>query len=292
MGMMAGDLRRAVPIPVRRVHPETPTDASPHPAPPRFVVELENCIRQVEAGGVDTATVREFQSRRRHDKAVREIFGAIPGFDEKLELAAFVWMKANPSDSILPADIAIALTYLSRYKDKIFFSASAIPCLEILAAGDEAALSEFCAIINSCPDLDLYSVYRDVGRQRKIYVAYEATPIERLLEEFNTQGIMGSFEAFLLDDTDQSKSSKGGVGLIRRERQRQVRAEGRIELAMFRKLQTRLHFEGRPEILELLGRSSTYASSLAGFVSTYIDGYEMETHDLVTRIGAMLVHAR
>jgi hypothetical protein len=291
-GSNLSDLPGIVPIPARVVQTQATIDNPSLPTLPKFVAELEKCLRQVEAGGVHAATVREFRSRRHHDKAAKDIFDGMPGVDEKHELAAFVWMKANPEGAVVPDDFAIALKYLSRFKDKIFFSAPAIPWLEVLAAGDEAALDEFCAIINSCPDLDIYSVYQAVGRKRKIYVTYEATPIEQLLEEFNVQCVMGSFEAFFLEGTGPAKNNKGGVGFIRPERHRQLRAEGWIDVTMFRRLQARLHFESRPEILEVFARPSSYASIFAGFVSAYVDGYEMETHDLMIRLGAVLVRGR
>jgi hypothetical protein len=286
-GKIAGSISVSAPLPMRLIWSESPSDGTA-PPPPRFVVELERCFQKVQAG-LPVETLTEFRARRHHDKGVKIVFDALPRFDEPLELALFVWMKANPSEVVAPHNLSAGLTYISRFRDKMFFSAPAIPRLEVLAAIDQGALHQFCSIMNACPDLDVDAIYRAVGRQKKVYSTYENTPLAQLLDEFNARRAMGDFEAFLLEAAGTETQKVGRVGFIKHERSSNLRADGCLDDPTFRKLQARLHFEDRPEILYILSQSSAYTSSLARFVPTYIAGYEMQTADLASRLGTILV---
>lgn len=290
-GPVTGHASVFAPEPVRHVRSEAVTDGAAAPMPPRLVLELEQCFQQVRAG-LPAATILEFRARRHHDKAVKAVFDALSRCDETQELAAFVWMKANPSEVISPNDLSTALIYVSRFRDQIFFSPPAMPLLEVLAASDEAALHQFCSIMNTCPDLDIDAVYRAVGRQKKVYHAHEAMPCAQLLNEFNTRRAMGNFRAFLIEHSVAAKQKLGGVGFIRQERGRHLRAESCLDEPTFRKLQARLHFEDRPEIMHILAQSSVYASFLPKFVSAYVTGYEMPAADLATKLGTILLRGK
>lgn len=265
----------------------------PAPPPtPHLVSELERCFDQVHAAEVPAATLLEFQARRFLDKSVRTLFETLPRLDEKSELVAFIWMKANSFAAISPSQLSAALVYVSHFRKKIFFSEPHIPILQALAANDERALDRFCQIMNACPDLDADSVYRSVGRQMKLYLNHESISLSQLFREFNERGVMGSFEVFSLEEGRVRGPKGGGVGFLRRERARQLRAEGRLDSMTFRKLQARLHFEDRPEILHILAQSSAYAPFVAIFASAYIDGYESETMELAHRLTAILVRRK
>jgi hypothetical protein len=278
--------------PLSSVLSGAPSGGPKLPPPPQFVLELEQCFQRVKAGELQAATMLEFRARRHHDKSVRSVFDPLPHLDEPLELTVFIWMNAHPSENIAPRDLALALIYISQFRHLIFFSAPAIPRLEVLAAHDDEALRQFCTILNSCPDLNVDAVYRAVGRQKKIYSVYEATPLAELIEEFNALKPMGNLEVFPLDDVGPVTQKHGAVGFVRQDRRRQVRVESYIDVPAFRKLQARLHFEDREEILLILSQSSAYSSFLSAFVSIYVAGYEMPTAELANRLGAVLVRGQ
>jgi hypothetical protein len=269
--------------------PEALVDRPTPPPTPSLVLELERCFEQVKAAGVPAAIRVEFHARRNHDKDVRTIFEALPRVDERLEFATFIWMKHNSFTAVATSQIAAAIIYIDRFREKIFFSERAIPRLELLSASDDRALIQFCTVMNSCPDLDSDMVYRAVGRQYKIYLSYETTPLAQLLQEFNERCLMGNFEVFFLDEGRAGGLKGGGVGFLRRQKARELRAEGRLDLMAFRRLQARLHFEDRPEILHILAQSSAYAPILAGFARAYIDGYEDEDTEFARRLSVMVV---
>jgi len=282
----------SVPRPVRSVLSDSSSDSPAAPKSPPLVVSLEQCFERVKAGKVDVPTTIEFQARRDHDKSIKSLFDALPRIGKELELAVYIWTKAHPSEAVSTRDVAAALIYISRFRNRMFFSLSAIPRLEVLAESDSEALQQFCAVMNSCPDLDMDAVYRSVGRQNKVYSVREAAPLAQLIDEFNSFKPMGSFEAFLLDIARPATQKVEVVGLIRQERRRQLRAEGCIDAPTFRKLQARLHFEDRAEVLDILSQSSAYSSFLSSFVSTYVASYEMSASELASNLGAMFVRGR
>jgi hypothetical protein len=282
----------SVPGPVRSVFSDASSGSPAVPATPKLVVSLEQCFDRVKAGKVDIPTTLEFQARRDHDKSIKSLFDALPRVEKELELAVYIWTKAHSSEAVSTREFAAALIYISRFRNRMFFSLLAIPRLEVLADSGCEALQQFCSIMNACPDLDIDAVYRSIGRQNKVYPVREAVPLEQLIDEFNSLKLMGSFEAFLLDIVRPGTQRVETVGLIRQERKRQLRAEGCIDALTFRKLQARLHFEDRVEVLGILSQSSAYSSFLSSFVSTYVAGYEMSTAELASSLGAMFVRGR